>query len=105
MISIGIGLAVVRNLALQYPRSPLNNGPLLVYLTARDQSRGEDALKNLHNDPQLRHAKALAADGGQTTLAYHQLDISDTKSIHQFAAFLGKEHPEGIDVLINKYTL
>lgn len=37
----GIGLAVVRNLALQYPSSPLyNGGPLLIYLCARDRSRG-----------------------------------------------------------------
>ncbi len=29
----------VRQLALQYPQSPLNSGPLLIYLTARDTSR------------------------------------------------------------------
>jgi carbonyl reductase 1 len=47
----GIGLAIVRQLALRYPSSPLNNGPILIYLTARDKSRGETAVKDIHNDP------------------------------------------------------
>ena len=97
----GIGLAIVRNLALGYPYSAFNDGPLLIYLTARDKGRGEEAVKILQNDAQLRKAKALAADGGLATIKYHGLDISKPKSITDFAAFLKKEHPDGIDMVIN----
>lgn len=97
----GIGLAIVRNLALQYPSSALNNGPLLIYLCARDKGRGEDAVKSLDNDAQLKTAKALTKDGGLTTVMYHGLDISKTKSILDFAGFLEREHPEGIDMVVN----
>jgi hypothetical protein len=91
----------VRNLALQYPRSALHDGPLLVYLTARDRGRGEAALRLLLTDGQLKSAKALAHDGGPTDVKYCQLDTSDGNSIDSFCAFLRKEHPEGIDVLVN----
>jgi carbonyl reductase 1 len=91
----------VRNLALQYPKSTLNDGPFLVYLTARDRGRGEAALQQLQADGQLKGAKVLAQDGGPTEPKYRQLDISDSKSIGSFAEFLRKEHPEGIDVLVN----
>ncbi|KAL6715180.1 hypothetical protein ACLMJK_007444 [Lecanora helva] len=97
----GIGLAVVRNIALQYPSSTFNNGPLLIYLTARDQSRGEEAVKTLQNDAQLKKAKALASDGGLATIKYHGLDISKPKSITDFASFLKAEHPDGIDMVVN----
>jgi carbonyl reductase 1 len=88
---------VVRQLALQYPKSSFNNGPLLIYLTARDKGRGEEALKQLNLDPQLKEAKALVADGGLAEIKYHQLDISDSKSIEDFATFLKEQHPGGID--------
>lgn len=91
----------MRNLALQYPRSALNDGPLLVYLTARDRGRGEAAVQRLETDRQLKSAKALAQDGGLTDVKYHPLDISDSRSIDSFCEFLKKEHPEGIDVLVN----
>ena len=97
----GIGLAIVRNLALQYPKSAFNNGPLLIYLCARDKARGEDAVKTLEGDAQLKKAKALAQNGGTTTVKYHGLDISKSKSILDFAEFLRKEHPEGIDMVVN----
>ena len=99
----GIGLAVVRNLALQYPSSQLNDGggPLLIYLCARDRGRGEEAVRTLENDSTLRKAKVFARDGGLTTVKYHGLDISQTKSILDFAGFLEKEHPEGIDMVVN----
>ena len=97
----GIGLAIVRNLALQYPSSAFNNGPLLIYLTARDQGRGEAAVKELQNDGQLKKAMALAQDGGLATIKYHGLDISEEKSIGDFGIFLKKEHPEGIDMVVN----
>lgn len=97
----GIGLAIVRNLALQYPSSAFNNGPLLIYLTARDKSRGEEAVKTLQNDDQLKKAKALAQDGGLATIKYHGLDISKKQSILDFAKFLKEEHPDGIDIVVN----
>ena len=97
----GIGLAIVRNLALQYPSSAFNNGPLLIYLCARDKGRGEDAVKALEDDAQLKKAKALVQHGGLTTVKYHGLDVSKTKSILDFAGFLEKEHPEGIDMVVN----
>ncbi|KAI9689777.1 MAG: hypothetical protein M1822_009659 [Bathelium mastoideum] len=97
----GIGLAIVRNLALQYPQSPFNSGPFLIYLTARDRTKGEAALKSIQGDSELRRARALAQDGGLTTVKYHELDIANEKSIQSFADFLKKEHPEGIDMLVN----
>jgi carbonyl reductase 1 len=87
----------VRQLALQYPSSQFNDGPLLVYLTARDRGRGEAALNSLHEDAGLKEAKALKGDGGLTEVECRQLDISDTKSIHDLAEFLKKTHPNGID--------
>ncbi|KAG9664128.1 NAD(P)-binding protein, partial [Aureobasidium melanogenum] len=97
----GIGLAIVRNLALSYPSSALRNGPLTIYLCARSASRGADAVKALQDDPQLKKAKVLAQDGGDTTITFREFDVSDQSSIHAFCDFLHKEHPDGIDVLIN----
>lgn len=55
----------------------------------------------MNDDAQLKQAKVLAQDGGDTTIKYHALDISDPKSIHAFRDFLKKEHPDGIDFAIN----
>ncbi|GME52601.1 carbonyl reductase [Neofusicoccum parvum] len=96
----GIGLAIVRNLALQYPGSALNTGPLLIYLTARDTSRGQAALDALHQDAQLLKAKVLSAQGGPVSLTFHQLDISSPTSIDAFASFLAHTHSQ-IDIVIN----
>ncbi|KAK0267402.1 hypothetical protein LTR35_016351 [Friedmanniomyces endolithicus] len=97
----GIGLAIVRQLALQYPKSPLKSGPFLIYLTARSEERGAEAVKTLESDPQLKDAKVLVQDGGNTTIKFYALDISQTKSIQDFSAFLKKEHPDGLDMVIN----
>lgn len=97
----GVGLAIVRQLALNYPKSPLRSGPLLIYLTARSPERGQEAVKKLKQDDQLKKAKALAEDGGDTTITYHAFDVSDSNSIRDFRAFLEKEHPDGIDFVIN----
>ena len=97
----GIGLAIVRQLALAYPSSSLNKGPLLIYLTARDQSRGEAAVKDIHNDPQLAKAQALDSYGGLSTVKFHELDIANPNSIDAFAASTKETHPDGIDFLIN----
>lgn len=97
----GIGLAIVRNLALQYPSSAFNNGPLLIYLCARDKGRGEDAVKALENDKVLKSRKVWGRDGGLTTVRYHGVDVSMGESIEDFKGFLEREHPEGIDVVVN----
>ncbi|KAJ4297939.1 hypothetical protein N0V90_005838 [Kalmusia sp. IMI 367209] len=88
-------------LALQYPKSPLFNGPFLIYLTARDNGRGEAALKDLREDVQLKQAKVLKSDGGQAEIKYHQLDITDHKSVETFAKHLKETHGDGIDFVIN----
>jgi carbonyl reductase 1 len=92
---------LVRNLALSYPSSPLQSGPLLIYLTARSAERGQEAVNGLRNDLQLKKASVLVADGGETTIAFRSLDISDGNSIYEFKDFLKKEHPEGVDILVN----
>ena len=95
------GLAIVRNLASEYSSSIFNNGPFLIYLTARDSGWGEAAVRALQDDAQLKKAKALAGEGGLVTIRYRGLDISKSCSIEEFASFLQKEHPEGIDIVIN----
>jgi hypothetical protein len=92
---------IVRNLALQYPDSPLKSGPFLIYLTARSAERGEEAVETLSNDPQLKKAKVLVQDGGDTTIKFQALDISDQSSIRAFRDFIKETHEDGIDVLIN----
>lgn len=100
----GIGLAIVRHLALQYPSSPLNNdgGPLLIYLCARDKKKGKTAIRMLvESDELLKRAKALVGDGGSTTVKYHGVDVSRRESVERFKGFLERKHPEGIDVVVN----
>lgn len=94
-------LYTVRNLALQYPSSPFHSGPFLIYLTARSAERGAEAVKTLESDPALRKAKVLAQDGGDTTIKFKELDISNAMSIREFAESLHKDHPGGIDFVIN----
>lgn len=91
----------VRQLALQYPTSPLNSGPFLIYLTARSPERGQEALNTLTSDPQFKDAGVLSQHGGDTTIKYHAVDIDQTKSVQDFRDFLQKEHSDGIDILIN----
>ncbi|KIW94027.1 uncharacterized protein Z519_05343 [Cladophialophora bantiana CBS 173.52] len=101
----GIGLAIVRQLALQYPRSPRNSGPLLIYLTARNEERGQAALESIKLDPQLKRAKALRIYGGLADVKYLPLDIDSKQSIEEFAAMIKREHPDGIDFLINNAAI
>ena len=77
----GIGLAIVRHLALQYPKSQYNNGPLLIYLTARNEQRGKAAVDSINSDAGLKKAKALRADGGLSEVKYLPLDINSQDSI------------------------
>lgn len=86
---------------MTYPSSPLKSGPFTIYLTARSDSRGADAVAALNADPQLKEAKALAQDGGDTTITFKTLDISDESSVKEFASFLSAQHPDGVDVVVN----
>lgn len=73
----------------------------MIYLTARDQTRGEEALESLRQDSQLSQAGALSSAGGLSEIKFHSLDIASSGSINAFKEFIKKEHPEGIDLLIN----
>ena len=97
----GIGLAIVRQAALKYPASPLNNGPLLIYLTARNEARGQEALQSIYADSQLKLARVLSRDGGLADIRYFKLDIDDSHSISRLIKHLTETHPNGIDFVIN----
>lgn len=101
MITRLTSFLTVRNLALGYPKSQFKSGPFLIYLTARSPERGAEAVKTLNEDQQLKAAKVLAQDGGDTTITFHALDIGQTKSIQEFRDYLSKNHPDGIDIVIN----
>lgn len=58
-------------------------------------------MQDILNDADLRKAKVLKTDGGLTDVKFHPLDITKTKSIQDFSAFLKKEHPDGIDFIVN----
>ncbi|KAH0565109.1 hypothetical protein GP486_001493 [Trichoglossum hirsutum] len=96
----GIGLAIVRKLALQYEGTPGGN-PFLIYLTSRDERRGEEALKGITSDAEVKKAKVLVADGGTVDIKHHLLDIADETSIKDFTDFLKKEYSQGINFVIN----
>jgi len=74
----GIGFAIVRGLCKQFQGH--------VYLTARDEGRGKEAVAELEKEG--LHPK------------FHQLDIEDTKSVDKLKQFL-KEKYGGIDILVN----
>ena len=74
---------------------------MLVYLTARDTPRGEDALANIQHDKALKEAKALGEDGGMTDVKFHQLDIIHSGSIQGLVDDLAREHPGGLDFVVN----
>ena len=74
----GIGLAIVRRMCKEF------NGD--VYLTARDDGRGNEAVKLL--------------EGEGLKPKYHQLDITSASSIENLRAYLQDKYG-GLDVLIN----
>jgi carbonyl reductase 1 len=55
----------------------------------------------LHEDEQLKAAKALRSDGGLSEIKFHALDITDSKSIQTFVQDLKQSHSDGIDFVIN----
>lgn len=74
----GLGFATVKGLCSQFKGK--------VYLTARDEKRGNDASEEL---------KKLGLNP-----VFHQLDVTNEASILQFRDFLKEKHEE-IDILIN----
>ncbi|XP_014663163.1 PREDICTED: carbonyl reductase [NADPH] 1-like [Priapulus caudatus] len=74
----GIGLGVVRGLCKQFDGD--------VYLTARDEKRGTDAVAELQREG--------------LSPKFHLLDISDHASIERLRDFL-KQQYGGLDVLVN----
>uniref|UniRef100_UPI0025ADAF86 carbonyl reductase [NADPH] 1 n=1 Tax=Doryrhamphus excisus TaxID=161450 RepID=UPI0025ADAF86 len=74
----GIGKAIVQALCKEFQGD--------VYLTARDEGRGQDA------------AALLSSEGLKVN--FHQLDINDVGSIAKAAAFF-KDKYGGVDVLVN----
>ncbi len=74
----GIGLAIVRQLCAQFDGH--------VFLTARSQERGQEAVK------------MLQAEG--LNPKFHQLDITSTDSVEQLRQFI-VDHYGGLDVLVN----
>lgn len=78
----GIGLSIVRALCKQFDGD--------VYLTARDEGRGKQAVKELEKEG--LHPK------------FQILDISNVKSVDDFKNFLIKEYG-GIDVFVHMLEL
>ncbi|XP_063628981.1 carbonyl reductase [NADPH] 1-like [Cydia splendana] len=78
----GLGFAVVKGLCQKF------NG--IVYLTARDENRGREAVKKLEE-------LGLKPK-------FHQLDVSDERSVEKLANFLNLEHG-GLDVLVNNAAI
>ncbi|XP_074644061.1 uncharacterized protein LOC141900899 [Tubulanus polymorphus] len=76
----GIGLCIVELLCKQLGKD------WSVYLTARNEDLGKEAVKT------------LAAKGLQPK--FHQLDISSSESINNLASYLKKEY-DGLDILVN----
>jgi carbonyl reductase 1 len=78
----GIGYAIVKGLCEKYDG--------IVYLTARDVGRGEAAVSELKK---LGHKPR-----------FHQLDVTDQKSVETFHDFIKNEHG-GINVLVNNAAI
>ncbi|CAK8678986.1 unnamed protein product [Clavelina lepadiformis] len=74
----GIGLAIVRALCKKFDGD--------VYLTARNDDRGKEAVKLI--------------EGKGLKVKYHQLDIDDVESIKRLKNYMVKNYG-GIDVLVN----
>ena len=84
----GIGFETVRGL--------IRSGKFeFVYLTARNEKLGIESRERLAKEEKTTFT---------STLRFHQLDISDKKSIEVFAGFI-KENHGGFDVLGEKFYI
>jgi carbonyl reductase 1 len=57
-------------------------------------------LKELHQDAQLKQAKALKVDGGLSEIKFYTFDVTDKDSVKSLTQHLEKEHGE-IDFVVN----
>ncbi|XP_047038176.1 carbonyl reductase [NADPH] 1-like [Helicoverpa zea] len=78
----GIGFAIVRGLCKKFEG--------VVYLTSRDIERGKKAVADLEKEG--------------LNPKYHQLDITDKKSIEAFRDYI-KEKYDGINILVNNAAI
>ncbi|KAL5109202.1 Carbonyl reductase NADPH 3 [Taenia crassiceps] len=79
----GIGNGIVELLARSL--EPISDWH--IYLTARNEKLGLEAVKTLEE-------KGLS-------VKFHQLDITDADSRHRLANFIKDNYPDGIDILVN----
>lgn len=78
----GIGFAIVKGLCQNFDG--------IVYLTARDNQRGLNAVKSLESEG--------------LKPKFHQLDVTDDDSIKTFRDYLQKTHG-GLDILVNNAAI
>lgn len=83
-----MGYGIIRQLLLQ------TKTPILIYLTSRDPGRGQAAVAKISAESDV------AAKLGDHELKYHQLDITDTKSVEAAKDFIQRTHGT-LDILIN----
>uniref|UniRef100_A0A146LAV6 carbonyl reductase (NADPH) n=1 Tax=Lygus hesperus TaxID=30085 RepID=A0A146LAV6_LYGHE len=74
----GIGLEIVKNLCSKFDGT--------VILTARDERRGQDAVKKLNQE--------------NLHPVFHQLDVDNVESINSLASFIKTKYG-GLDILVN----
>ncbi|KAM7539449.1 hypothetical protein Aperf_G00000049248 [Anoplocephala perfoliata] len=82
----GIGNGIVELLAKHLKSSEWH-----VYLTARNVSLGEEAVRNF--------------EGQGLPVKFHQLDITDAKSRHELVEFMKKNYPDGVNILVNNAAI
>uniref|UniRef100_A0A8D9A632 carbonyl reductase (NADPH) n=1 Tax=Cacopsylla melanoneura TaxID=428564 RepID=A0A8D9A632_9HEMI len=83
----GIGYGIVKGLCQKFDG--------IIYLTARDEKRGQDALKSIKDLNVCKHPEKLR---------FHKLDILDQGSIQALHNDLQAQHG-GLDILINNAAI
>ncbi|OMH78733.1 Carbonyl reductase [NADPH] 1 [Zancudomyces culisetae] len=82
----GLGRALVRKLVVE------SKGPLTIYMTSRDSSKGMSALQEI---------KSELPTGSKVDLEFYPLDITDKQSIHSFTKHMEKMGTPCIDVMVH----
>ncbi|PVV02963.1 hypothetical protein BB560_002568 [Smittium megazygosporum] len=85
----GIGYGIVKHLALD------SKLPSKILLTSRDVKRGKDSLERVVSETKSNWHP-------DTSIEYHQLDITSESSVSDFSDFLSKQYgSQCIDILLN----
>ena len=79
----GLGFGIVQLLAKHLTRA----SGWHVYLTARNEQRGLQAVQQLRD-------KSLSVN-------FHQLDVTNAESRHNLFDYIKKNYPNGMNVLVN----